>query len=281
MQNGFDTHFLLHQDRECLIAHSCRGSWTVRDVDGINADRLQETGAFYFLPDISALWRNDFHHGHKFARCDLCANSGPLRQRDCWSGRDSCFPLHLSWTDLGSSLAGTQSRLHDPDMVRRGPTTSAHQTHSSRNEFACITGHILGRAQVDIPAFNRSWHTRIRLGCERQGGEGAYPFNNVQHCDRPHAAVTTYDIYAPAFDTRSETLRSRSVEAVSVLIDSDLSHHGNLRIHIPGSQNRLVKFLDVTKRLEHKQVNATVNECCDLLTESGTSFLEGGLAEGF
>ena len=51
--------------------------------------------------------------------------------------------------------------------------------------------------------------------------------------------------------------------------------------HIPGSEDCLVKFLDITKCFKHEQVDATLNERCDLTPEGSTSLLKGGLTQGF
>ncbi len=81
VQDGFDADFLLHQQRQRLVAHARRGPRAVRNIDRVHAHRFQETRAFNFLADIGSLGRDNLHHGHEFAGGDLRAQLGPLFQR--------------------------------------------------------------------------------------------------------------------------------------------------------------------------------------------------------
>ena len=97
----------------------------------------------------------------------------------------------------------------------------------------------------------------------------------------PTLQLQPMHVNAPAFNPRRKTLRSRAVEAVSVFVDGDVSHHRNFGIHVPRSQNRLVKFFHVAEGLQHEQIHAAFDQGCDLLPECGAGFLEGGLAQRF
>ena len=159
-------------------------------------------------------------------------------------------------------------------MLRRRPAASAYQAHSRSHELARITRHILRRTQIDVAALDRSRHTGIGLGRQRQGSERTDTFNHIQHRHRAHAAIAADDVGAPAFNSWCKALRSRAVEAVPVFINGDVGHHRDFGIHVPGRQNRLVKLLDVAEGFQHQQVNAAFDQGRDLLAEGSASFLE-------
>jgi hypothetical protein len=72
VQDGIDSCFLLHQQRQCLIAHARRSPRTIRDVHRIHAHRFQKSRTFQLLRDVSSLRRNYLHHGDELAPGKLC-----------------------------------------------------------------------------------------------------------------------------------------------------------------------------------------------------------------
>ncbi len=106
-------------------------------------------------------------------------------------------------------------------------------------------------------------------------------FDHVQHGHRAHAAIAPDDVDTPALNPRRKALRRRAVQTVAVFVDRDLGHDWNFGIHLAGSQNRLVKLLDIPEGFEHEHVNPSFNQGGNLLAEGGASLLEGSLAQRF
>ena len=166
-------------------------------------------------------------------------------------------------------------------MVRRRAAASADQPYSRGHELARVTRHVLGRTQIDIAAFDRSRHAGIGLGGQRQGSESPHPLDYIQHGHRADAAIAADHVGTPAFNAWRETLRSRTVKTISVFVDGDVGDHWDLGIYVASGQNRLVKLFDVAEGFQHQQVDATLDQSRNLLPESGTRFLEGGLTQRF
>ena len=163
------------------------------------------------LRDVDALRRHDLDHGDELAVGEL----GAQRRATLQGHRRSCLRRGLrptTWRQgcLSSGFSDAQRRFHDPDMFRRGSAASADQAHSGRHEFPGVAGHVLGRAQVDISALDRSGDSGVGLGCQRQGSRGAHALHRVQHGDRAYTAVAADDVRSPLLELGDERLPDRS-----------------------------------------------------------------------
>ena len=73
MQDRFNPHLALNDQRQGLVRDARRSARAVGNVDAIDAHRLQKARAFDFLADVGAFRRHDLDHRDKLARNQFAA----------------------------------------------------------------------------------------------------------------------------------------------------------------------------------------------------------------
>src|ERR1700722_18577833 len=165
-------------------------------------------------------------------------------------------------------------------MVWSRPAAPSHDSRSRRNELARITRHVLWRAEIDVPALHGTRNTRIRLGGQGKGSESSYALDGVEHGHWTHAAVTADYVCTPILETRCESCRVGTIQAVAIFVDRNLHDQGQFCSHILGCEHRLMEFLEISEGLQHQQIDAPFRECFDLLAEGSASFFKRSFSQG-
>ena len=107
-------------------------------------------------------------------------------------------------------------------MSRSGAAAAANKLHSGLDQLAGEAGHVLRRAEIDVPPVHGARHTRIGHGDQGQIRGVHHALNGGEYGRRPYAAVASDGVRAPLGQSRGCRLRGRTVQAVGILVDR---HH--------------------------------------------------------
>ncbi len=138
-------------------------------------------------------------------------------------------------------------------------------------------GHVLGRAQIDVAAFDLARLAGVGLRRELHRRDPCQALDRFEHRRRADAAVEPDDIGAPALELRNERLRCRAIAGVAILLGRHLSDDGQVADRAHGT-DRGADLVDVAEGLEHDEVDSAVDQRARLLREKFLRLVHSGLA---
>ena len=279
MENRLNPGVLLDLDAQALRAHACRGTRRVRHVDGVDAEAGQKAGAFDFLGAVDAFGGNDFNQRDEGSIGDEGADAGTVMER---RGRRLGVQCRGCAGDLDARLGvnGAHGRAHGADVVGRGAAAAAYELRSGGNGLAGEAGHVLGRTEVNVAAFDCPGHAGIGHCRKRQSGGGAHGFNGGEYGGRAGGAVDADGSCAPFGEQRGGLGRRCAVEAVALVVDSHHDQDGQFGSGFAGGSEGLTGLVQRGHGFEDEHVDAGLGKGLDLLGKGGASFVEAGFAEG-
>ncbi len=164
-------------------------------------------------------------------------------------------------------------------MLRRRAAAAADESNAVGDEAARVRGHVFGRAQVDVAAFDLARLAGVGLRRELHGRDPCQALDRLEHRRRTDAAVEPDDIRSPALELGHERLRRRAVARVAIFLGRHLGNDRQVadRAH---ATNGSADLVDVAEGLEHEQVDAAVDEGTRLLGEILLRFVNASLPPG-
>ncbi len=163
------------------------------------------------------------------------------------------------------------------DVLRGRPAAPADQANPVGDEAARVRRHVLGRAEVDVAAFDLARLSRVRLGRQLHGRDAREPLDRLEHRCRTDAAVEPDDVRPPPFELRHEGLRRSAVAGVPVFLGRHLRDDREVADRADRT-NRGADLVDVPERLEHEELDAAFGERARLFREVLLGLVHAGLA---
>ena len=289
VQHGLDADLLLDLDAQALRAHARAGPRRVGDVDGVDAQAMQQPRALDLFGAVDALGRNNLHQRAELAGGDQRADPGTLGQRQrlhladdgpgavAWPGglhgglgvclqralacgrgfvagraQSGCVPPGR----VLLRLQGAHRRLHGADVVGRGSAASADEARAGVDELAREAGHVLRRGHVDVAALDGARQSGVGHGGQRQARGQAHPLDGAEHGGGAVRAVAADDVRAPLGQPLGGDLGCGAVQAVAVLIHRH--HHDDAQAggHLAGGANGLARLGQRGHGFDDEQVRA-------------------------
>ena len=280
MENGFNPGELLNLYAEALRAHAGAGARGIGDVDGVDAVFGQQARAFNFFGAIDAARGNNFNKGDELAVGDEVADFGTLGK---WRGRSFCAErgLNVGGGDAGLRVECAQGRVHGADVVGGGSATAADDLHACLESFAGEGGHVLGRTEVDVAAFNCARHSGVGHGGKWKLRCGAHGFNGGENGGWTGGAVDADDVSAPGGEKCSGLLGRCAVKAVAFVVDGDHYNDGQIGSMFACGDESLLGLVERRHGLDDEQIGSSIGKGFDLLGKCFAGFVESGFAEGF
>ena len=278
VQQRFDARLLLDQHGERQGADARAGALAVRDVDHVHARDTQPLRPLDDLIGLVAARRQQLHgdderatrHGVGQSRFVL-ASDRRRRDRGHRSG-------------AGPGVSGTPHRRRHPanrgldlaDVLGRRPATAAHHAHVVHDEPPRVRRHVLGRAEVDVAAFDIARLAGVGLRREPALRDGRHALDGVEHRGGTDGAVDADHRRAAALEVGCEALRRRAVQRVAVFLRRHLGDDWQAG-HAPHGVDRRADFVEIAEGLEDEQIDAALHERMGLLAEEFACFVEAGL----
>src|SRR5260370_1694982 len=281
MQRRLDFSLLLDERAQGEVAQARRRTRAVRDVDGVDACRLEVLGSFNLFAEVDPFRRHDLYQRHKLAGGELATQVRALRQK----GRDDArfaFALghHVKIAGPAPDIAYSHAGLHGFGVLRRGSAASAHQADARVYEFARVAGHIFRRTQIDVATFNVARDAGVGVRRQRQLGDATNAFDGAQHGYRSDAAVATDHVSAPLFQFGGECFRAGAVQTVAVFVDGHLRNDLRIGRGLARGQNCLVQLFEIPERLQDQKIDAAFHQTRNPLTKRCPGFFTACLTQG-
>ena len=162
------------------------------------------------------------------------------------------------------------------DVLRRRPAAPADEADPVGDEAARVRRHVLGRAEIDVAAFDLARLSGVRLRRQLDRRDAREPLDRFEHRRRTDAAVQPDDVGAPALELGHEGLRRRAVARVAVLLGRHLRDDRQVADRADGA-NRGADLVDVAEGLEHEEVDAALEERARLFGEVLLRLVDAGL----
>ena len=311
VQHGLDADLLLDLDAQALRAHAGAGAGRVGDVDGVDAELVQQCRALDLFCAVDALGRNDLHQRAELAGGDQRADPGTLGEWQRLDLADDGFGA-VAWPSglhgglgvcLQRALAcgggfvssraqsgrvppgrvllrlqGAHRRLHGADVVGRGSATAADEACAGVDELAREAGHVLRRGHVDVAALDGAGQSGVGHGGQRQAGRQTHPLDDREHGGGAVRAVAANDVRAPLGQSLGGDLGGGAVEAVAVLIHRHHHYDAQAGSDLAGGANGLARLGQRGHGFDDEKVRAHAGPA---LGQRGDLFGEGcaGLVE--
>ncbi len=279
MQQRFHAGLLLNLDTQALRAHARRGPRQVGNIDDVDPVLHQHPRPLELAFAGDALGRDHLHHGDKGAAGNQRAEARSLGQR---RGLRSRTQPALSLTCVMGDLLRAhraQGGLHRPDMTGSGAAAAANKLHPGLDQLAGEAGHVLRRAEINVPPIHGARHAGIGHGDQGQVGGPRHALNGGEHGRRSHAAVAADSIRAPLGQSRGGRLRGRAVQAVGILIDRH--HHQNRQRRGRGlrRKNGLLRLVQRGNGFDQQQIDAALRQAANLLRKGCARLIEADLSQ--
>ena len=127
------------------------------------------------------------------------------------------------------------------------------------HEAARVRGHVLRRAQIDVPPLDVTRLAGVGLGRQAKVGDRFHAFDGFEHRSGPDGAVDADERGPALFELGGEALGRRAIERVAVLLGRHLRHDRQVAERPYGVDGR-TDFVQVTERLEDEEVDAALGE---------------------
>ena len=164
-------------------------------------------------------------------------------------------------------------------MTGSGAAAAANKLHSSLDQLAGEAGHVLRRAEIDVPPIHGARHTGIGHGDQGQVGGPHHALNSGEYGRRSYAAVATDGIRAPLGQSRGCRLRGRAVQAVGILIDRHHHQYRQRRGHGPGRKNRLFRLVQRRNGFDQQHIDPAFGEAANLLGKGFARLIQADLSQ--
>ena len=165
-------------------------------------------------------------------------------------------------------------------MLGGGPAASADDPHSGQEETARVLRHVLGRAEIQIAAFDGGRQAGIGHGAERLGGVADHFLDGFEHHLRTGRTVQADHVHRQIVQAAGEIESSGAVAQVAVILDAQQSHDDQIVTGgLARGQDGFANFIRIAKRFENEEVDAGFDQRIRLLAEHGAGFVEAGGTE--
>jgi len=174
-----------------------------------------------------------------------------------------------------SGRRAIDGRLDPCDVLGRRAAAPADEADAVREKAARIRRHVLGRREIDRPAFDVARPAGVGLRREPHRRQRGHALERLEHVRGPDAAVDADHVGAARLQRRHELLGRRPIERVAVLLDRHLRHERKTADGSHG-RDRGADLVEVAERLEEDQINAAFDQRGCLLAEVLLRLIEGG-----
>ena len=141
MEHRFDLRLLLNQLAGDLRAQARAGSWTVRNIDAINAMITAETRSGDFPGSVHAARRQNFDERDKLSGSQLCAQLRLFAYRHFGQALDFRFRVlsnRNGWLMVLHGLKRPDLAADLLNVLRRGAAAAANHPHTRLQKAARV-----------------------------------------------------------------------------------------------------------------------------------------------